>query len=106
MKIKLPIFFQNDHTRQMAELDLPWSFANCDVRDVIFYEITAISPFEEDGEQFTDVWSGNFFFTCQLPLHIVEQQIDLIMKDELNGENITKVMVDYEEGTKVNTNSI
>lgn len=106
MKIKLPIFFMNNQTKQLAELDIPYKFEDCDVRDIIFYEITAIGPFEEDGQQYTDIWAGDYFFTCAMPCHLVEEQLDLAMDDELNGENVTKIMIDYEKGKRVDTQNL
>jgi hypothetical protein len=55
--IELPIFFENDATRKLDSEEFAFNFCKvCTIRDMVFFDICAISPEESmDGE---NVYSG------------------------------------------------
>lgn len=79
VKVTLPIFFKTEESkRQELIKGDDYSLEDyCKKRKMIFYNISCIGPFEEDGKvKHTSVFSNGEEFICPLPIKEVEKIID------------------------------
>ena len=76
MKLKLPIFFHNDTTEAKDKMGLGHSLSDCDIREVVFYKIDALSPHYEDGNSYTEIFTSKDSFICPYTIEKIEQLID------------------------------
>lgn len=80
IRIVLPIFFKTEESKQQELIrgDDYEMEEYCDKRNMIFYSINCIAPFDEDGKmKYTSIFSNGEEFICCLPL----KQVELIIKD-------------------------
>jgi hypothetical protein len=64
MNITLPILHHSNTTATLKELALEYSYADCDTRQVTFYTINAISPFTDEGVNFSSIHSNGTEYIC------------------------------------------
>lgn len=76
MKLKLKVLNNTDETTQKKEMGLDFSYNECDVGEVIFYNINAISKVYEGGRYYTEIFSNGRMFISPLQLKEVEKLID------------------------------
>lgn len=55
MNITLPILHHSNTTATLEDLGLEYDFVDCDTRQVTFYNINAIAPFNEGGVNFSSI---------------------------------------------------
>jgi len=84
MNIKLPILFLTDDTCHLESLGLDFNLSDCDVRETTFYKINAISPYFEDGVNYTTIHSNGDGFICPLDIQEVER---IILKNKATYAN-------------------
>lgn len=78
-KITLPIFFKTEESKHQELIKGDdYSLADyCKERKMIFYNISCIGPFEEDGKiKYTSIFSNGEEFICSLNIKEVEKIID------------------------------
>lgn len=65
--IELPVYFHNDLTDQLEDLNLDFHITQCEIKKMFFYNIDAVSPREEkDGYQYSLIHIGKESFSCAL----------------------------------------
>ncbi len=75
-RVVLPIFYRTEEMVNAPE-DVEFKFTEYDVKDVIFYDITALGIYTEDGNDYTTIHSqGSIFYS---PMKRIEMD-KLIMK--------------------------
>jgi len=75
MNIKLPILFMPESISHLESLGLDFNLSDCDLRETTFYRINAISPYYEDGVNYTTIHSNGDGFICPLTIQEVERII-------------------------------
>lgn len=79
IRIVLPIFFKTEESKQQELIkgcDYPME-EYCDKRNMVFYAINCIAPFDEDNKMiYTSIFSNGEEFICALPIKEVEKIID------------------------------
>lgn len=85
-KITLPIFFKTEESkRQELIKGDDYSLADyCKERKMIFYNISCIGPFEEDGTiKYTSIFSNGEEFIC--PLSVKEVELIIYESNKTHG---------------------
>lgn len=82
MKLKLPVFFHTDETANEFELGVKYNITECEVRQVVFYDITAIAPFFKDGKEFCTIHTPSGSFIARRLMSEVEKLIDVSKQKE------------------------
>jgi hypothetical protein len=69
MPIAIPVFYHNDSTRSLSDLEIDFSYSSCDQRDVYFYSIDVVAPHpgDEEDQVYTKIVSGGESFISPLP---------------------------------------
>ena len=62
--ISLKILFYNDNASELADLGIETDMSESDVREIIFFNINAISPYIVDNKQYTCIHSNGSEFIC------------------------------------------
>ena len=79
MKVALPIFWHTDETKLIEELGIDSKsdddFEGYDKREVIFYQISGITKYQ-NKDLYTRIYANGDMFVCSLPLNKVEKLID------------------------------
>lgn len=83
MILKLPIYFHTDATRRLEEADIDYDTDQCQLKDMIFYTISYLSIYEENGKVYTKIGSNGEFFICPLSRVEVEQLINKALRYEV-----------------------
>ena len=80
--IALPILHHSDSTNSFKDLGIEYPLSECEIREVIFYHINAISPYYDtiEDNEYTNIHSNNTEFLCTLPIDNVKNEINLIFK--------------------------
>lgn len=73
MRIKLPIFFFNDETEKLSDLEINYDLRKSDIREVIFFNIDAIAPCENCGKTYSQIYTSGDVFICQKTIIEVER---------------------------------
>lgn len=79
LKVTLPIFFKTEESKnqQLIKGDDYELGEYCDERNMVFYNINCIAPYDEDSKiKYTSVFSNGEEFICSLPIKEVEKIID------------------------------
>jgi hypothetical protein len=66
MELELRIFNYDDASLQLAKLDVDIRLKDLEVNPITFYSIDAISPYDEDGVEYSIVFSSGREFVCDL----------------------------------------
>lgn len=66
--ISLPIFWHNDETERLDIMEINYDLKDCPIQEVIFLNVDAITSYEEDGEEYTTIFSGGNNFTSPLSM--------------------------------------
>lgn len=62
-RVVLPIFSRTEEMENAPD-DIEFKFTDYDIKDVIFYDITALGTYEEDGIFYTTIHTpGNNFYS-------------------------------------------
>lgn len=74
--VKLPVLFLTGNDLQLTELGIKQD-EDCipEIRTVLFYEITALSPYFYDDNEYTCIYTANQNFICPLKINEVETKI-------------------------------
>lgn len=77
MRLSLPIFFKTDNEVELegAGIEKKFYSKDADVKNMIFYNIDNIQPFEEDEKTFTLISSGHTNYICPLDVNEVDAMI-------------------------------
>ena len=71
-KIKLPIFHHTDSSYKLKECGIDYSIQNtCEIRDVIFLQINAISEYFEGENVYTSIHANGTEYICTLQINDV-----------------------------------
>lgn len=81
MRIKLPIIFHTEESYQAEKLGLDVPIEDGDVKEMIFYQIDALSPYTSNKNNFTKIYTSANNFICTLNINQVDQLI------QSNNEN-------------------
>lgn len=76
MKIKLPIFYHTDETTSLKSVGVDYQLEDCEIKEITFYNIDAISPNIEEDKEYCTIFSSGDEFTCSLSYKEVEYLID------------------------------
>lgn len=76
MKVKIPVFFNTDETLQLEDLGIESNLADCELRDVTFYNINYISPYLDKDNTYTTIASNGTSFISPLSTDEVENLIE------------------------------
>lgn len=74
-KIRLPIFFMNDSTQAKESAGIDYDVSENDIREVIFYDITAIAEYSADTN-YSNIYAGGTSFVCAWPVSKVERILE------------------------------
>lgn len=64
--IELPIAFHTDNTQLLDRLDIDYNIEDAEIRQMQFYNISAIAPYYENRKVFTKVYCNADVFICVL----------------------------------------
>lgn len=85
IKVSLPIFHQTDESEKLKICGKDFDLEDaCEKREVVFYNINAISPYNEDDKQYTSIHSNGTEYICSLSVKEVEKRIDISIYFTLN----------------------
>jgi len=75
--ITLPIFHHTDQSATFKDCGIDYTFEdNCEIREIIFYQINAISEYLDDGKKYTSIHCNNSEYICTMLIDDVKQLID------------------------------
>lgn len=75
-KIELPIFHFNDHTSRLRDVGIDWSYEDCDIKMMTFYNIDVIGIDEYQGKDYGLIISGGSTFTSPLTYKQLKQKYE------------------------------
>ena len=71
-KIKLPIFHHTDNSYKLKECGIDYSIQSmCEIRDVIFLQINAISEYFEGDNNYTSIHANGTEYICSMNIQDV-----------------------------------
>lgn len=76
--IILPIYHHTDESANLEDLELDYELSECDVKDIIFYQINAISVHKVDGKDYTHIHANGTSYLCPYDIYYVKEQISLL----------------------------
>lgn len=86
--IELPILFHTAKTTSAANCAVDFKLTDCTVSTVPFFRIDVLIPVKQDGNDYTQVFSGGQMFWCDLNIEEVLDVIDAsILNNFIYGEN-------------------
>lgn len=59
MEIEIEVFHHTEETQTFKEIGVDYDMSNCGLRPVTFYRIDAISPYYENGKEFSSIHTNN-----------------------------------------------
>lgn len=74
-RIELPILHHNDSTSLLKDIGVEYSLEQCEVRDMIFYHINAISPYYDNDKEYTNIHTNGSEYICPLKIEQVRKVI-------------------------------
>jgi ABC-type Zn uptake system ZnuABC Zn-binding protein ZnuA len=80
MKIKLPILFNTDSTQSLQNADVDFDLRLCEVRNITFYEINAVTQYFENEIEYSQIYANGMSFYSTLTIKEVEN----IIENQLN----------------------
>lgn len=82
--IDLPILHHSDSTNSFKDLGIEYPLSECEIREITFYHINAISPYYDTKEDFeyTSIHTNNTEFICTLPIDKVKIEIKLSQNEK------------------------
>lgn len=84
MKIKLPVFYHTEETANEFELGVKYNITDCEIREVIFYDISAIAPYIKDEEEYCTIHTPSGSFIARRLITEVEKLIDNSKRKEFS----------------------
>ena len=82
MKVKLPILFNTDSTQSLDNLEVDFDLRLCDIREMTFYQISAITKYTENEVEYSQIYSNGMRFYSTLKV----QEVELIIDKQLNHQ--------------------
>jgi hypothetical protein len=73
--IKIPIFKHNDDTRTVMDLGMDYDYEDCDVEEITFYSIVAISEEIDGDNKLTRIHATSGDYISPLKVDVVEEMI-------------------------------
>ena len=74
--IILPIFHHTDQSATLKDCGIDYTFEdNCEIREIIFYQINAISEYLDDGKSYTSIHSNGSEYISSLNIKEVKKII-------------------------------
>ena len=74
--IKLPVFHHTDNSTTLKDCGIEYTLENnCEVREIIFYQINAISEYIEGDNNYTSIHSNGTEYICTMSLNEVLKSI-------------------------------
>lgn len=72
LQYDIPIFFHTDQTAMLKDLNVEYSFEDCEVRQVAFFSIVAVSVYDDDkGNYYSSVHANGGEYISPLSKHEV-----------------------------------
>lgn len=71
-KVKLPIFFLNKTTELKEATGIEYDLDENDVRDILFFNIEAISEYSND-DRYSTIYACGTSFVCAWPMNKLEK---------------------------------
>lgn len=83
--IELPILHHNDTTSTFKNIGVDYDLGLCEIRNVIFYHINAISPYidEQTGVEYTNIHTNGSEYICSYKMDDVFKKISEISSNNL-----------------------
>lgn len=79
--IKLPIYFHSDETARLAELEIESNYEDCEIKQMHFYQISAIVDADFDGNEGSLIYANGDVFECPLVIDGVLKVIEKHLND-------------------------
>lgn len=73
--LELEIYTYGEEQFQAVGLEIPIPIEECEKRKMLFFNIDAISIYEEDGKKYTSIFSGGTNFLTNLDYKTVAEMI-------------------------------
>lgn len=70
-QIDLEIFFHNDTTSTFKDIGIQYDLSDCEKRVMTFYNINAISPYIDGGNEYCSIHSNGSEFICNATYSVV-----------------------------------
>jgi len=82
--IELPILHHSDTTNTFKNIGVDYNLSFCEVRNMIFYHINAISPYidEETGIEYTNIHTNGIEYICTDKIDDLFKKISEISNNE------------------------
>lgn len=75
--IALPIFHHTDQSATLKDCGVDYTIAdNCEIRNIIFYNINAISEYFENENKYTSIHTNNSEYLCPMNIERVRKIIE------------------------------
>lgn len=75
-RLELPIYFDTSETTAKQKADIDYSFAECQIKPLIFYRIDGVGQIEDfDGKWYGKVFSGGNSFTSPLSMDELDRRV-------------------------------
>lgn len=81
MILKLPIYHHTDGTRALKGLGLDYQIEDCDIRPITFYHINAVSPYFDNGKEYSSVHTNDSEYTCPMTYKDIQEAILVARKE-------------------------
>lgn len=81
MILELPIFHHTDATRSAKDMGLNYELEDADIRPMTFYHVNALSPYFEDGKEYSSIHTNDSEYTCTMPYKAVREAILVAQKE-------------------------
>jgi hypothetical protein len=78
--ISLPILHHSDNTATFKEMGIDYSLDECELRNMVFYHINAISPYFDNEKEYTNIHTNGSEYICPLTI----KEVKNIIKNEHN----------------------
>ena len=76
MNIELPILFNSEQQSQLKELGVDTAIEETEVRQVTFYNIDAVAPYYENGNEYSCIHVSGMEFLCPMKYQEVIRKIE------------------------------
>lgn len=75
--ITLPIFHYTDQSATLRDCGIDYALEdNCEIREIIFYQINAISEYLDGGKKYTSIHCNNSEYICAMLIDDVKKIIE------------------------------
>lgn len=74
-ELALPCFYHTEETSDLLEAGLHFSYKDCNVREVIFYQVGIIAALAKEEGAFTEIKTAGYTVICALPVDVVRERV-------------------------------